>query len=746
MASTRQKKRQKRNRTQVVLRRWGDWRKVLLALLTGAVLAAILTSQYLIPYQVRLDLGEIADEDIFAPRYVRYPDMGRTQRLRELVAKQVPKSYQPVANADSEAQRDLQAILTAVDTARKLPGAAADRVVALRRDMSQVPAELAAELVSMPGGDYGRLKQAAARSLRSAMRRPIAPEALEEERSWARSHSADNTLAPVGNRLLGQLVALSLIPNQHFNEQETEYARKREMERVATQYEIIRRGDIIIRKGEQVREEHLTRLRALGLAREQIHAWSVLSLVLLAFGLVFLFSIYLYQFHPRILRSRSQIALIAVVVCGSFALFSVLSTALGLRFSVEQLGFIGMACSALGAMLTAALLCPQIAVFVGVALSLLTSLQIAADLRFVLLSIVSSLVAVQAVSNIRNRAGIVQAAFTVATVSAVSSLVIHGATAATPPGEWQSLGRDALWAVSAGTLSVVLFAFFAAYLERPFRLTTHLTLLELSDPSHPLLRRLQMEAPGTSHHSIIVGNLAEAAAEAIGADGLFCRVASLYHDVGKVIRPHFFVENQFSENRHDTINPSLSSLIVTSHVKDGVELAEEHRLPPSLIAIIREHHGTCLVKYFYHRAVTSGGEEASPGLEFQFRYEGPRPQSRESGIIMIADAVEAASRTLERPTPGRIRELIGRIVRDRLYDGQFDECELTFRDLEAVITSMTRSVAGLLHARVEYPRGEMVGKRAGLDAPAGQKPLPHASALSDLPEAAWGAHRSGLPH
>jgi putative nucleotidyltransferase with HDIG domain len=220
---------------------------------------------------------------------------------------------------------------------------------------------------------------------------------------------------------------------------------------------------------------------------------------------------------------------------------------------------------------------------------------------------------------------------------------------------------------------------------------------------------------------------------------LFCRVASYYHDIGKVIRPHFFVENQSSENHHNNINPSLSSLIVTSHVKDGVELAEEYKLPPPIIAIIREHHGTCLIKYFYHRAVTSGADETAPGLEYQFRYEGPRPQTKESGIIMLADSVEAASRTLEKPTPGRIRDLIERILRDRLSDGQLDECELTFKDLEKIISTMTRSLTSLLHARVEYPAGDTRDlRKLAADGAVDKQAVGSGKALADTPETAAG--------
>jgi putative nucleotidyltransferase with HDIG domain len=228
-----------------------------------------------------------------------------------------------------------------------------------------------------------------------------------------------------------------------------------------------------------------------------------------------------------------------------------------------------------------------------------------------------------------------------------------------------------------------------------------------------------------------VGNLAEAASEAIGADALFARVASYYHDIGKMIRPLFFVENQQRENVHNRMTPSLSRLVVTSHVKDGVELAEQFRLPGPVIDIIREHHGTCLIKYFYHQATLAGGEEAGPALEYQFRYEGPRPRTKESGIIMVADAAEAASRTLEKPTPGRLRELVERIVRDRLADGQFDDCELTFKDLEKIIASVTRSLTGMLHGRIDYPDAPDVRRQ-----PAGGRPVPEPPELAPAAEVA----------
>jgi hypothetical protein len=209
-----------------------------------------------------------------------------------------------------------------------------------------------------------------------------------------------------------------------------------------------------------------------------------------------------------------------------------------------------------------------------------------------------------------------------------------------------------------------------------------------------------LEAPGTYHHSIVVGNLAEAAAEAVGADGLLVRVGSYYHDVGKVKRPEFFIENQLlSPNPHDKMSPSLSALVITSHIKEGLELAREYNLPEVIKAIIREHHGTTLVSYFYHQAAETQGNVQ----EADFRYEGPIPQSKEAALVMLADSVEAAVRSLVNPSQGKIDGLIRKIIKDRLNDGQLDQSDLTLRDLDRVAQAFSRVIAGIYHPRVEYP-------------------------------------------
>lgn len=220
----------------------------------------------------------------------------------------------------------------------------------------------------------------------------------------------------------------------------------------------------------------------------------------------------------------------------------------------------------------------------------------------------------------------------------------------------------------------------------------------------PILRQLMIEAPGTYHHSILVGNLAEAAAESINANPLLARVASYYHDIGKIKKPLYFIENAGGQrNRHDKLAPSMSALILTSHVKDGVELAREHKLGVELIDIIQQHHGTTLIKFFYGRAKDQADPEVQQIDERDYRYHGPKPQTREAALIMLADAVEAASRTLTDPTPARIQGMVQKLINNIFIDGQLDECDLTLKDLNQIAKSFNRVLSGSFHHRVDYP-------------------------------------------
>ncbi len=264
------------------------------------------------------------------------------------------------------------------------------------------------------------------------------------------------------------------------------------------------------------------------------------------------------------------------------------------------------------------------------------------------------------------------------------------------------MGSALLLGTTNGILSSILTNGSLPYLENAFGITSPVRLLELSQPSNPLLKKLLTEAPGTYHHSILVGNLAEAAAEAVGGESLLVRVGAYYHDIGKIKRPYFFIENQFGgDNPHDKIAPSLSTLILTAHVRDGLDLAKEYKLPQAIIKIIEQHHGSSLVTYFYHKALECCVDDNLN--EDDFRYEGPKPQTKEAAIVMLADSVEAAVRSMQNKTHGRIEGLVRKILREKLLDGQLDECDLTFRDLEDIAQAFLKVLSGIFHSRVEYP-------------------------------------------
>jgi hypothetical protein len=266
------------------------------------------------------------------------------------------------------------------------------------------------------------------------------------------------------------------------------------------------------------------------------------------------------------------------------------------------------------------------------------------------------------------------------------------------------------WAGAAGfAYAGILANALLPLIEYLFGVTTQMTLLEISSQNHPLLKRLIMEAPGTYHHSLIVGNLAEAAAEAVGADWLLARVGAYYHDVGKIEKPLYFAENANNmPDRHKNLSPAMSTLIITAHTKDGVQIARSFNLPVEIVNFIEQHHGDSVVEYFYQHAVARAepGEKPSPEA---FRYPGPKPRTKEVGIVLLADAAEAVTRSVSDPTPARIESVVSDVIEKRVSDGQLDECPLTLKDLRAVRESFVRVLVGMYHSRVKYPSADRVG-------------------------------------
>lgn len=346
---------------------------------------------------------------------------------------------------------------------------------------------------------------------------------------------------------------------------------------------------------------------------------------------------------------------------------------------------------------------------------------------FMVMSLVAGCVAVALTRKVRRRGSVLRAGFYVGMVALLLAMAfakINLAEITTQEG-FASEGVKVLVVLASGLLTGMVVSGLLPALESIFSLTTDISWLEMSDLNHKLLRKLQLEAPGTYHHSMVVATLAESAAEEVGANASMCRVCSYFHDIGKLSKPEYFIENQGDTNPHDALTPTMSAIIIIAHVKDGVDMAIKHKLNPKIIEVIREHHGDSLVQYFYHKAreqrldaeqkVEEGIEnkEDLPEVDAKnFRYPGPCPTSRESGIISLADCVESASRSIKKPTPQKIRNLVHEIVMDRVTSGQLDQSELTMGDIKKVCDSFCSTLRSMMHTRIDYPKDDQGNRKA----------------------------------
>ncbi len=385
-------------------------------------------------------------------------------------------------------------------------------------------------------------------------------------------------------------------------------------------------------------------------------------------------------------------------------------------------------------MLAVLMLGPSEALVIGLWSSLSAALIFDRNFEILLLGLGGSVMAVLMLRDVRKRSQVMRAGLMVGLLNVLMALALAAMN--------QQLARTYLLQIAAGISSgiaaAILATLFLPFVEWVFQHTTAISLLELADMSHPLLQRLALEAPGTYHHSLMVAALGQAAANRIGANGLLVSVCANFHDIGKLAKPEFFMENQRGgENPHDNLAPSMSALVIQSHVKEGLTLAKRHKLPRPVCDGIQTHHGTTLTSYFYQiarRTLKEAGMAEDSGLEHSYRYDGPRPSTREQAVLMLADTVEAASRSLEKPTPNRIAEMVEALMRDKLLDGQLDLCPLTLEDLNEIRASFVFSLTNILHGRNPYPRED-------------SHPQPAAGAASEssrVPPARSGAGPAGV--
>lgn len=684
-----------------LLPRW-DWQRLGIAMVTIAVLCLVFSGRF-IPDKVTLQVGDICPREIRAHRTVRYVDVEETRRLQEMAAKQVDTIYEQLPFARVDAQRSVQDSFEAITRARAMRPPEASRW--LTQQLPFLSASLVRAALEMPASDLQRAHSVAKTLVDEAMQREIRADTddLAERKRAVQAACMQNLGQNMLGRLAAAICANALRPNRVPDVARTEALRERERRGVPPVYRTLVAGDVVIRRGERVTEQHIEMFTALGMRNPRLHWASVLAILILVTMLVVLAALHIAHYHPRVYQQPRQLWLISVVVTVSALGVKLGSSLLGLPLSGVQLGYLTVMSTTMAGMLLAVLVSPHLATLLVGMLAIQSALLMNGEMRFAAISLMSSLVGIYSVWRLHDRYDLLRAGLWIGGTSLVLTWVLGWMNQETIT----EMSVGSAWAVLMSVLAVGGFALFVAVLERPFGAVTHLRLLELSSPEHPLLKELMLRAPGTYAHSIMVSHLADAAAKAIGADSLLARVGCYYHDVGKMRRPEFFIENQRMENVHDRLTPSLSALIIAAHVKDGMELADQYRLPRPIRDIIAQHHGTSLISFFYQQAL-AGCEMQTPVLEQQFRYSGPKPQSKEAGIVMLADAVEAASRSLSRPTPARIESLVEHIIQEKIADGQLDECSLTFSEVHKIQEAFCRLLVAMLHSRVEYPSSAVV--------------------------------------
>jgi len=556
----------------------------------------------------------------------------------------------------------------------------------------------------------------------------IAPRRIqsqEEALAYLRLNLSGEDVPRSAQLALFRLLRHGVSPNLVFDREATAARQRALLANLKPVVIEVARGETIVEPDTRVSPEqyemlmaHRQALRTSGTG-ELDERMQLFGRVLLVLAMVLASVFYVRLEDRETFQSNGRLGLLALVVILNIALVR-------LVFSLAEMDFFAansdwastlpyIAPSAFAPLILAILIDAGSAIFMALFISIFTGLIYGNRLDLLVVTFLASTVAIFSCQDVRRRSRVVRAAGFGGLAIALFALLVGFAEQLPAATLLKQFGVGLASGVTTGILVVGLLPIF----ETLFKRTTNITLLELTDYNHPLLRKMQIEAPGTYHHSLMVAQLSETAATAIGANGLLARVCALYHDIGKTVMPEYFIENQRGgENPHDENNPSLSALIIKSHVKEGVDIARKHHLPRPIIDVIREHHGTSLIRYFYHRERqrtqgSSNGTATTPPLpgiapaevsESTYRYDGPLPRSKESAIISLADGIEAASRSLRQISPQHINELIDSVITERVETNQLDESSLTFSELSTVKESFSHTMINMLHSRIEYPK------------------------------------------
>jgi putative nucleotidyltransferase with HDIG domain len=655
------------------------------------VVAGLLSALALLlspPATVSYDVGTLADRTVRAPRSVAFVSETLTEAERERAVREVPKVYtrNPAVVASSR-DRLAQAVGAIARVRADAAQTREQRITSITRltEVAMSP-QLAPLVVDMTGAEWDAVSKEADNGLRTLYQPGIRPEQLDAARA-----AAATAMPPAWTdrqKAVGaELVRQFLEPDVALDQIQTASAQQAARSAVPPVQVQVLAGEVVVRDGTAVRPLEVEKLRALGLVNTGIDWRGAIGLTIWAVLIAAVLALFMERYATEAWNDDRKLILVVL------SLLAVTLTARALVPGHTLLVY--FVPFAAVAMIITVLVGGRTALAMQIAGALHVGIM-SGQVELVAYVLVPALLGMAAVRRATTAREFATGAVSVAigNLGVVLSFSLVGQST-DPVGAAQLAVAGVLSGAGSGLLAFAGMAIFGHI----FRITTVFELRELADPNHPLLRQLLLRTPGTYHHSLLVANLAERAAEVIGADPLVARVGAYYHDIGKMRNPSAFIENQTGTNPHDELDPIVSAGIVAAHVRDGLSLADRYNLPPMIREMIPAHHGTSVVKYFFQLAQQRGQnpDEAS------FHYPGPRPRTKEAGIVMLADGTEAAVRSLAEKKPDTIRTMVEKIVGERLAEGQLDECDLTLRDLQRIKDAFCELLLGVYHERIPYP-------------------------------------------
>ena len=682
------------------------------ALVSGAILVLALTAIFaldLVPQRIQIAVGDVAATDIVAPRTDSYVSDLRTAEEKDAASKGVLPVYD---YTDDKADRiatnqgvAFQRVVAPIDDAFG-PDIKPDVRLTLLDSIDGLTEPARATLRGLDGERWKAVKDEASRILDLTERKELRDSNVPSVRAALTQQMVG--LDPAERTLAAELISPLVVANSSFSTELTNQARQKAADLVPDVVVDYAQNEKIVGRSERVTPEAMEAIEEFGLLEARPDVARLGGWFLLGVLVVVTLLGWVWRFRRQLWHRTNALVLIGLIVVGATLILKLTAGRPGLPFVVP---------TAAAAMLLAILLDAGVATVVLAMLALLGGAvngNLLELMAYMFFGGMAGIIAIRRGDRLQVfvQAGLAVAIVNVLVVAAYGFLGSHDAR-----GVIELMGASVLSAAGSAVAAVGSFAVLGSV----FGILTVFQLLELANPSQPLLRRLLVETPGTYHHSLMVGNLAERAAEAIGADPLLTRVAAYYHDIGKLANPLAFIENQSGgENVHDQLDPETSAQVLKQHVVDGIDIAYKGKLPKSLIAFIPQHHGTAIMSYFYARArglaaepyggpQTADGAKAAAAVdERKFRHAGPKPQSREAALIMLADGVEASVRSLASRDEPAIRAMVARIIDERMTDGQFDECDLTLRDVETIKEAFVQQLLGMYHQRIAYPQNKVV--------------------------------------